>query len=90
LEPTTSGAVETATSASATEEGLLSRLFRNGQSQSEDILINNDGGNGNDGEGDEDEDDDYGSPSEGSYLLHNEERRGTNRMWFPRIPRHRF
>jgi hypothetical protein len=90
LEPTTSGAVETAASASAAEGGLLSRLFRNGQSQSEDILINDDGGNGNDGEGDEDEDDDYGSPSEGSYLLHNEERRGTNRMWFPRIPRHRF
>jgi TPM domain/Prokaryotic RING finger family 4 len=39
----------------------------------------------------DDENDDFGSPSEGSSLLHYNGGNGVDRgIWFPRIPRHRF
>lgn len=42
-------------------------------------------------EGGEDEDEEYGSPSEGSSLLHYDQVRNNHRrMWFPRVTRHRF
>lgn len=42
-------------------------------------------------DGPDDEDDGYGSPSEGSSLLHYDQVRNNHRrMWFARVPRHRF
>jgi TPM domain/Zinc finger, C3HC4 type (RING finger) len=56
------------------------RVGQNEEDEDDDVL-----------EEEEDEDEEYGSPSEGSSLLHYGHGRNNQRsMWFPRIARHRF
>jgi uncharacterized membrane protein YgcG len=81
-------------SSPATHQGLhlwaSVRLF--GNRNYAETLAEDNGDDGRAGDdGDQIDEDEYESPSEGSSLLHNEQARNHNqRVWFPRVPRHRF
>jgi hypothetical protein len=83
---TTTSSTTTTAPPPSDEGGLLGRRFGNPRPSNDDSVHDHVGHH----DGDDEDDDDYGSPSEGSSLLHYEERRSTARMWFPRVPRHRF